>query len=135
MLSTKEGVYLFLDSKGQVIYIGKAKNLKKRVSSYFLNKDLGAKTQALVEKIKKIKTVTADSELEALLLEANLIKKYNPRYNARLTDGKSYIRAKITAGERAPRVLLARLEKDKKSIYFGPFPSSNDLKIVLKFFV
>ena len=78
-LSTKEGVYLFLDEAGDVIYVGKAKNLKKRVSSYFLNKDLGPKTQALVEKIKKIKTVIVDSELESLLLEANLIKKYKPK--------------------------------------------------------
>jgi len=93
---------------------------------------LGLKTQALVEKIKKIKTITVNSELEAFLLEANLIKKYNPKYNARLTDGKTYIRAKITIGEKIPKVLLARREESKNSIYFGPFPSSNDLRIVLK---
>lgn len=132
MLSAKEGVYLFLDEKGEVIYVGKAKNLRRRVSSYFLNKDLGPKTQALVEKIKKIKTLTVDSELESLLLEANLIKKYNPKYNARLTDGKSYVRVKITTGEKIPKVLLARREENKKAVFFGPFPSSNDLKIVLK---
>lgn len=131
-LSTKEGVYLFLDENGDVIYVGKAKNLKKRVSSYFRNIDLGPKTQALVEKIEKIKTVTVNSELEALLLEANLIKKYNPKYNARLADGKTYVRAKITVGEKIPKVLLARRENDEKSVYFGPFPSTNDLKIVLK---
>lgn len=112
--------------------MGKAKNLKKRVSSYFLNKDLGPKTQALVEKIKKIKTINTSSELESLLLEANLIKKYNPKYNIRLTDGKSYIRAKITLKDKAPKILLARREEDKNAIFFGPFPSSNDLKIVLK---
>lgn len=112
--------------------MGKAKNIRKRVSSYFLNKDLGTKTQALVENINKIKTINAESELESLLLEANLIKKYNPKYNIRLTDGKSYIRARITLGETLPKVLLARREKDPKSIYFGPFPSSNDLKVVLK---
>lgn len=112
--------------------MGKAKNLRKRVSSYFLNKDLGAKTQALVEKVDRIETMLTDSELESLLLEANLIKKYNPKYNIRLTDGKSYIRAKITVGEELPKVLVARREEDPKSIYFGPFPSSNDLKIVLK---
>lgn len=112
--------------------MGKAKNLRKRVSSYFLNKDLGAKTQALVEKVDRIETMLTDSELESLLLEANLIKKYNPKYNIRLTDGKSYIRAKITIGEEIPKVLVARREEDPKSIYFGPFPSSNDLKIVLK---
>lgn len=139
MLPTKEGVYLFLDGNGEVLYVGKAKNLRKRVSSYFLNKELGVKTQALVSQIKKVRTVIVDSELESLLLEANLIKKYNPKYNARLTDGKSYIRAKITIGERIPKVLFARTEVDlpagrqgKKAIYFGPFPSSSDLKIVFK---
>ncbi|MBI2621652.1 MAG: GIY-YIG nuclease family protein [Candidatus Levybacteria bacterium] len=131
-MSSKEGVYLFIDENREVLYVGKAKNLKKRVSSYFLNKDLGPKTQALVGKIKKVKTVPVDSEIEALLLEANLIKKYNPKYNARLTDGKSYIRAKITNGEKIPKVLLARREEDGKSIYFGPYPSSNDLKVVMK---
>ncbi len=112
--------------------MGKAKNLRKRVSSYFLNKDLGAKTQALVERVNRIETMLTDSELESLLLEANLIKKYNPKYNIRLTDGKSYIRAKITIGEEIPKVLVARREEDPSSIYFGPFPSSQDLKIVLK---
>ncbi len=112
--------------------MGKAKNLRKRVSSYFLNKDLGPKTQALVEKIHKIETIHTNSELESLLLEANLIKKYTPKYNIRLTDGKSYIRARITIGEEIPKVLLARREEDSKSIYFGPYPSSTDLKVVLK---
>ena len=132
LLPTKEGVYLFLDGNGNVLYVGKAKNLRKRVSSYFRSYDLGIKTAILVENINKIKTIITDSEIESLLLEANLIKKYNPKYNARLTDGKSYIRAKITIGESIPKVLFARLEEDKKAIYFGPFPSSNDLRVVLK---
>ncbi len=131
-LSTEEGVYLFHNKEGDVIYVGKAKNLRKRVSSYFLNKDLGVKTQALVENINKIETIHTNSELESLLLEANLIKKYSPKYNIRLTDGKSYIRARITVGDEAPKILLARREDDSKSIYFGPFPSSTDLKVVLK---
>ncbi len=131
-MPTKEGVYLFLDENGDVLYVGKAKNIRRRVSSYFLNKELGVKTKALVEKIKKIKTVTVDSELESLLLEANLIKKYNPKYNARLTDGKSYIRARITINDKIPKVLFARRLDEKDSVYFGPFPSSSDLKLVLK---
>lgn len=73
------------------------------------------------------------SELESLLLEANLIKKFDPKYNARLTDGKSYIRIKITIKDTSPKVLLARREEDRRSIYFGPYPSSNDVKFVLKF--
>ena len=132
-LSENSGVYLFLDEDDVVIYVGKAKNIRKRVSSYFTKKSgLGPKTKVLVSKINRIRTVNADSELESLLLEANLIKEYNPKYNARLTDGKSYIRAKITIGESIPKVLFARLEEDKKAIYFGPFPSSNDLRVVLK---
>ncbi len=131
-LSSDPGVYIFLNENGEVLYVGKAKNLKKRVSSYFTNKDLGEKTRILVKKIKTIKTIRVDSELESLLLEANLIKKYNPRYNARLTDGKAYILARITVKDNAPKILLARRAEDNKSIYFGPFPSSNDLKVVLK---
>ena len=132
-LSENPGVYLFLDEEGEVIYVGKAKNIRKRVSSYFTKKSgQGPKTKVLVSKINRIRTVNADSELESLLLEANLIKEYNPKYNARLTDGKSYIRAKIAIGERIPKVLFARTEVDKKAIYFGPFPSSSDLKIVFK---
>lgn len=112
--------------------MGKAKNLKKRVSTYFQNKDLGEKTKVLVAQVKTIKTIIVDSELESLLLEANLIKKYNPKYNARLTDGKAYILARITARDKDPKVLVARRQDDMNSVYFGPFPSSNDLKVVLK---
>ena len=112
--------------------MGKAKNLRKRVSSYFINKDLGEKTAHLVSQIKNIKTIRVDSELESLLLEANLIKKFNPKYNSRLTDGKAYILARVTYKEKFPKVLLARKIDDKKSVYFGPFPNSSDLKTVLK---
>jgi excinuclease ABC subunit C len=112
--------------------VGKAKNLKKRVSSYFTHKDLGEKTKILVSKIKTISTIRVDSELESLLLEANLIKKYNPKYNIRLTDGKAYIMARITVKDREPKILVARRAEDPNSVYFGPFPSSNDLKVVLK---
>ena len=124
---------MFLDEAGEVIYVGKAKNIRKRVSSYFVKKSaLGPKTQVLVSRIKKIQNVNVDSEIESLLLEANLIKKYNPRYNVRLTDGKNYYSAKITTGDLTPKVLLVRKITDRKSKYFGPFPSSSDLKLVLK---
>lgn len=139
-MPTDPGVYIFLDDKGDVLYVGKAKNIKKRVSSYFVNrKNLGSKTKVLVDKIHNIKTLRVESEIESLILEANLIKKYNPRYNARLTDGKSYYQIKLTVKESIPKVLLTRREDDlpagrqgKKSIYFGPFPNSSDLKTVLK---
>lgn len=132
-MSEDPGVYLFLGKRGEILYVGKAKNLKKRVSSYFRESaDLGPKTQALVGKAQRIRTIIANSELESLLLEANLIKKYNPRYNAKLTDGKSYLRIKITTSEKSPRILMARMENEKGSLYFGPFPNSNDVKVVLK---
>ncbi|MEK9176400.1 MAG: GIY-YIG nuclease family protein [Patescibacteria group bacterium] len=124
---------MFLDANREILYVGKAKNIKKRVSSYFVKRaDTGAKTRVLVNKISKIKTITVNSELESLLLEANLIKKHNPKYNARLTDGKSYLLTKITIKDKAPKVLLARHENEKNSIYFGPFPNSSELKLVLK---
>ncbi len=131
-MSQDPGVYIFQDDNGVVLYVGKAKNLRKRVSTYFTNKDLGEKTKVLVSKIKTIKTIRVDSELESLLLEANLIKKFNPKYNSRLTDGKAYILARITVKDQIPKVLLARKPDDENSIYFGPFPSSYDLKLVLK---
>ena len=125
------GVYIFLGEDRNVLYVGKALNLKKRVSSYFTKKDLDPKTRTLVDQIKKIKTIPVNSELESLILEANLIKKYKPKYNARLTDDKSYIQIKITIADNTPKVLLSRREDDGKSAYFGPFPSSADVKLVL----
>lgn len=115
-----------------MLYVGKAKNLKKRVSSYFLNKNLEPKTEVLVSKIKQIKTLTAESEIESLLLEANLIKKYSPRYNIKLTDGKNYPSVKISIKDTYPKVLFIRKQDDPEAVYFGPFPSSTDLKMVLK---
>jgi excinuclease ABC subunit C len=112
--------------------VGKAINLKSRVSSYFTSPaQLGEKTRVLVSQIKKIKITQVESELEALLLEAFYIKKFNPKYNIRLTDNKSYIRIKITK-DKYPAVLLARRENDGKSLYFGPYPSSSSVKLVLK---
>lgn len=129
----KPGIYLFLDGKGEILYVGKAKNLKKRVNSYFASDvKLGPKTQALVSKVKKVKTVIAAGEIEALLLEANLIKKYKPKYNTRLTDGKNYPLIRITAKDNYPKILIARQAYDLRSIYFGPFPNSTAMALVLK---
>ncbi|MEK7534327.1 MAG: GIY-YIG nuclease family protein [Patescibacteria group bacterium] len=114
------------------MYVGKAKSLKKRVSSYFTNLNLlSPKTKILISKIKKIKTISVASEIEALLLEANYIKKYKPKYNVRLTDGKAYPLIRITV-DKYPKVLIARKAQDKKSIYFGPFPNAQALRLVLK---
>lgn len=127
------GVYLFLDQKGSVLYVGKAKNLKKRVAAYFVNStNLGEKTKSLLLKIARVKTIKVNSEIESFLLEANLVKKYRPKYNTRLTDGKAYPLIRITIKDRHPKILIARRADDRKSRYFGPFPSSKDVRIVLK---
>lgn len=127
------GVYLFLDQEGSVLYVGKAKNLKKRVASYFVNATkLGEKTKSLLLKIARVKIIKVNSEIESFLLEANLVKKYRPKYNTRLTDGKAYPLIRITIKDRYPKILIARRLDDRKSRYFGPFPSSKDVRIVLK---
>ncbi len=113
--------------------MGKAKDLKARVSSYFTGlSQLGPKTQALVEQIDKIKIIVVESEIESLLLEAFYIKKYRPRYNIRLTDDKSYPLIKITLHEKYPAVLFAHKMDDPKATYFGPYPSSGSVKLVLR---
>jgi len=132
-LPSNPGIYLFLDKKGSVLYVGKANNLKKRVTSYFANrKSLGEKTRILIKKTHKVKAVKAHSEIEALLLEANYIKKYLPFYNLRLTDGKVYPLIRITKKDKYPKVLIARRQDDKNSIYFGPYPNTGAMRLVLK---
>lgn len=132
-MPSNPGIYLFLDEKNDVLYVGKAKNLKSRVSSYFVKSfSFGEKTKVLVSQIKKIRIFIAHSEIEALVLEAKFIKKYKPRYNIRFIDGKSYPLIRITTKDRYPKVLVARRREDKKSIYFGPFPHSSALYLVLK---
>lgn len=112
--------------------MGKAINLRKRVSSYFTNKDLGEKTKALVAQIDKIKTISVQSEVEAFLLEERLVKKYNPHYNIVLKDDKSYPLIKITLKQKFPAVLIVRKKDDAKALYFGPYTSASSLRTVLK---
>ena len=131
-LSSDPGVYIFLNNKGEVIYVGKAINLKRRVSSYFRDKNLGEKTNILVSQIAKIKTIKVESEIESLLLEANLIKKYLPKYNINLKDGKAYPLIRITIKDKYPKVLVARRQDDQLSVYFGPFPNAGAMRLVLK---
>jgi len=127
------GVYVYSDKNGEVLYVGKANDLKSRVSSYFVKSaNLGPKTRMMVSQIEKITITIVESELEALLLEAFYIKKYKPKYNSKLTDNKSYLRIRITIHDDFPKVLLARREEDPKSVYFGPFPNATSVKIVLK---
>lgn len=132
-LPSEPGVYEFLGKDKKVLYVGKAKDLKSRVSSYFNSPaQLGAKTLALVDKIDSIRITIVESELEALLLEAFLIKKWRPYYNIRLTDDKSYQFIRITIKDDFPSVTLSRRDNDSNSIYFGPYPSSRSVKLVLK---
>ncbi len=115
------------------MYVGKAKNLKQRVSSYFTSLDqLAPKTAQLVSQIAKIKITRVESEVEALLLEASLIKKFTPKYNIRLTDGKAYPLIRVTIKSLFPAVVVARRIEDKNSVYFGPFPSASSVRIVLR---
>ena len=112
------GVYQYFDEEGTVIYVGKAKVLKRRVSQYF-DKDISGKTKVLVSKIADVKTIVVNSEVDALLLENNLIKKYQPRYNIRLKDDKSYPWICIRK-EPFPRVVKTRNKSEDGSEYFGP---------------
>ncbi len=132
-LSQDPGVYLFLNSNGDVLYVGKAINLRERVKSYFTKRgDIGEKTNILISQIDSVKTIRVESEIESLLLEANLIKKYQPKYNIKLTDGKAYPLIRITVKDIYPKVLIARKTDDPRSLYFGPFPNANAMRLVLK---
>jgi len=131
LLPTKPGVYIFLNEKGKPVYIGKAKNLKKRVLSYFTGKNLEAKTLELLKETTGINHIVVMSEVEAFLLEANLIKKFKPFYNTRLSDDKFFPYLKISK-EKIPYVIITRKVDDKNALYFGPYTNVSDLKIVLR---
>lgn len=122
ILTLNPGCYLMKDAKGQVIYVGKAKRLKNRVKSYFTGSHNG-KTARLVREIVDFETIITSSELEALVLEINLIKKYDPKYNIMLTDDKYYPYIKIT-NETHPRLVTTRKIKKDGGKYFGPYPNS-----------
>ncbi|MDQ3239045.1 MAG: excinuclease ABC subunit UvrC [bacterium] len=127
------GVYIYKNTAHQIIYVGKAINLKSRVRSYFQSTEkLGPKTIALVSNIDSMENVDVESEFEALLLEAELIKLHKPRYNIVLKDDKSYLYIKITTSDTVPRISVARRENLAGVSYFGPYPSAQTAKSVLK---
>ena len=128
-IPNKPGVYRYFDKDGTLIYVGKAKNLKRRVSSYF-NKEQTGKTRVLVSRIADIKFIVVESESEALLLENNLIKQYKPRYNIMLKDDKTYPWICIK-NEAYPRVFLTRRKLNDGSDYYGPYPSVRTAHVLL----
>jgi excinuclease ABC subunit C len=122
-LTQRPGIYQMLDGEGQVLYVGKAKNLKKRVTSYFRKTGLTAKTAALVKRIVQVDVTVTETETEALILEHNLIKQYRPPFNILMRDDKSYPYIFLSDKDRWPRLALHRGPKKAKGTYFGPFPS------------
>ena len=130
-IPTDPGVYRYYDDKGEIIYVGKAKNLKRRVSSYFNKQQQSGKVKVLVSRIADIKFTVVNNEMEALLLENNFIKQYKPRYNILLKDDKTYPWICVK-NERFPRVFLTRKKVNNGSIYFGPYPSVMTAKTLLE---
>lgn len=128
-LPGKPGVYLMHDEKDAIIYVGKAISLKNRVRQYFQSsRNKGAKIEQMVTHISRFEYIVTDSELEALVLECNLIKEHRPNYNTMLMDDKSYPFIKVTVNEPFPRVMLARQMKKDKAKYFGPYTSAGAVK-------
>jgi excinuclease ABC subunit C len=133
-LPDKPGVYLMKDRLGGIIYVGKAKSLKKRVSTYFQparSLTLHPKIRALIEMIVDFETIEVKSEPEALLLEGRLIKQWKPKYNTDFTDDKRFLLVRVDLHEELPRFRLTRIRKEDRSRYFGPFPHSGLLRKTL----
>ncbi|HEV7893647.1 MAG TPA: GIY-YIG nuclease family protein, partial [Pyrinomonadaceae bacterium] len=121
-LPTSPGVYLHKDDAGKIIYVGKAKNLRNRVRSYFQSgRGHDSKTRQLVSRIHDLEFIVTDNEVEALVLESNLIKKHKPRYNVQLKDDKQYPHLKLTVNEPFPRVMITRRVQRDGALYYGPF--------------
>ena len=131
-LPTSPGVYIFKDAGGTVLYVGKAKNIRSRVASYFTRSGDGRpKIGELRVRVKQIDFIATGSETEALVLEANLIKRHRPRFNASLRDDKSYPYIVVTTGDEYPRVFATRSAHDPRQRYFGPFPSAGSVHATL----
>ena len=132
-LPAKPGVYIMHDEKDEIIYVGKAVSLKNRVRQYFQSsRNKGVKIEQMVTHISRFEYIITDSELEALVLECNLIKEHRPKYNTMLKDDKSYPFIKVTVNEAYPRIIFARQMKKDKAKYFGPYTSVNAVKDVIE---
>ena len=132
-LTRQPGVYQMYNQDGKILYVGKAKNLKNRVSSYFRSSGLSPKTEALVKRIASIEVTVTNNETEALVLEQNLIKSQRPPYNILLRDDKSYPYVFLSQNEDYPRISLHRGAKHKRGRYFGPFPGVSAVRESLQF--
>jgi len=130
-LPTDPGCYLFKDKNSKIIYVGKAKNLRKRIKNYVQKNDLDSKTQSLIRHVESVECIATDNEVEAFILENTLVKKYQPKYNIDLKDAKSYAFIHLT-DEEFPRVLLAR-GKTGKGKFYGPVVSAQELNYILHF--
>ncbi len=132
-LPSLPGVYIMHDKQDAIIYVGKAISLKNRVRQYFQkSRNLGIKKEQMVEQIARFEYIVTDSELEALVLESNLIKEHCPKYNTMLKDDKNYPFIKVTAGEAFPRIMTVRSMMKDKSKYFGPYTSAGAVKDVIE---
>jgi len=132
-LPDRPGVYLFKDAKNQVVYVGKAASLRSRVRSYFHDsRPRDAKTDALVRQIADLEYLVTDNELEALMLEANFVRKHRPRYNIILRDDKHYPFLRLTTNEEFPRLLVARKVQNDGAVYFGPFYPATAMRETLR---
>ncbi|MGB5625383.1 MAG: excinuclease ABC subunit UvrC [Woeseiaceae bacterium] len=131
-LTHRPGVYLMLNARHKVIYVGKARDLKKRVSSYFNRTQDAAKTVAMMEQVARVEVTVANTEAEALILEYSLIKRHKPRYNVLLRDDKSYPYIYASTDSRFPRLKFHRGARRGKGRYFGPYPSTRAVRTTLK---
>ena len=132
-LPDRPGVYLYKDAKSQIIYVGKAASLRSRVRSYFQESRVrDAKTDALVAQIRDLEVIVTGNELEALILESNLVKRHRPRYNIILRDDKHYPFLKLTTNEEYPRLVVARRVQKDGAAYFGPFYPATAMRETLR---
>ncbi len=130
-LTHRPGVYLMLDARHKVIYVGKARDLKKRVSSYFNRTQDAVKTHAMMQQVARVEVTVANTEAEALILEYSLIKRHKPRYNVLLRDDKSYPYIYASTDHKFPRLQFHRGPRRGKGRYFGPYPSTRAVRQTL----